>query len=182
MEFKVEGFPNYKITDRGVVRSLDRFVTDIYFDTLRTRRMKGRVLKHMLDGKGYPQVTLYPEKHPSIKRKGIQVRIHRLIAEHFILNPLGRKYVNHKNGNKLDFSIINLEWCTHQENCIHALETGLKIPQRGEEASKAKLKQREVEIIIKAMAVGVTNAQLARAFKVDPSTISNIKRGKTWRK
>lgn len=52
-------------------------------------------------------------------------RIHRLIAEQFIPNPLGLPCVNHKNGNKQDNRIANLEWCTDSQNKQHAVDTGL---------------------------------------------------------
>ena len=51
--------------------------------------------------------------------------LHRLIAEHFIPNPDERPCINHKDGNKANNSIDNLEWCTHRENIIHAAKTGL---------------------------------------------------------
>jgi len=51
--------------------------------------------------------------------------LHRLIAETFIPNPKGKLLVNHKNGNKLDYRIKNLEWATHSENTLHAYEKGL---------------------------------------------------------
>ena len=51
--------------------------------------------------------------------------MHRIIAEIFIPNPENKKYVNHKNGNKNDYSIENLEWVTCQENSKHAIETKL---------------------------------------------------------
>lgn len=51
--------------------------------------------------------------------------IHRLVAEAFISNPRLCKYVNHIDGDKLNNSISNLEWCTHQENCQHAARIGL---------------------------------------------------------
>ncbi len=51
--------------------------------------------------------------------------IHRLVAEHFIDNPFGKKEVNHIDGNTLNNSVTNLEWCTRDENAKHASRTGL---------------------------------------------------------
>lgn len=57
------------------------------------------------------------------------VRIHRLIAEVFLPNPLKLPVVNHIDGNKGNNVISNLEWTTYTENNLHALKFKLKIPK-----------------------------------------------------
>jgi hypothetical protein len=52
-------------------------------------------------------------------------RLHRLIAETFLPNPESLKVVNHKDGNKLNNILSNLEWTTYSGNALHAKETGL---------------------------------------------------------
>lgn len=64
---------------------------------------------------GYYRVAL--SKHGIIR----QTLIHRLIAEHFILNPNKKHQVNHIDEDKLNNSISNLEWVTHRENIEHSL-------------------------------------------------------------
>ena len=56
----------------------------------------------------------------------VQMLVHILVAKHFIPNPYGYPQINHKNGNKQDNSVSNLEWCTAQQNNHHALQHGLR--------------------------------------------------------
>lgn len=65
-------------------------------------------------GKGYRSITL----HDSGKRR--YFLIHRLVAEAFLENPHGFPQVNHKDGNKQNNCVNNLEWCTNSENMNHA--------------------------------------------------------------
>lgn len=68
---------------------------------------------------GYKEVSLWKDN------KGKNLTIHRLIAEQFISNPLGLPQVNHKDGNKLNNAISNLEWVSAKDNIRHAISTGL---------------------------------------------------------
>ena len=83
------------------------------------RNLKGKVLKTYIQNSGYEQIKLnYQGLH-------IHKSIHRLVAEAFIANPLNKIYVNHIDGNKLNNTVNNLEWCTNSENILHARKTGL---------------------------------------------------------
>lgn len=71
------------------------------------------------NNKGYLCIHLYKNS------KCYKFQIHRLLAKYFIPNPNKYNEVNHIDGNPLNNSLDNLEWCTHQENILHAVKTGL---------------------------------------------------------
>ena len=80
-----------------------------------------RIKSLHIDHGGYCTVCL--SKHSAQKN----AKVHRLVAIAFIPNPNGKKTVNHKDGNKKNNCVSNLEWATHSENIIHANKTGLRI-------------------------------------------------------
>lgn len=77
------------------------------------RNKKGKILKPAINSGGYEVVTLRKNN----KRK--QFYIHRLVAETFIPNPNHYKEINHKNENKTDNRVNNLEWCNRKYNSIY---------------------------------------------------------------
>ena len=80
---------------------------------------KVKILKQVFDGKGYAYVGIHKD---GAQKK---IHVHALVAMAFIPNPENKSEVNHKNGNKSDNRVENLEWATASENRQHALKTGL---------------------------------------------------------
>lgn len=132
----------------------------------------GRILKSHPDHKGYLRISL------SRDDKTKTCKVHRLVATAFIPNPEDKPEVNHIDGNPRNNHVDNLEWCTASENRRHAYATGL-IPQ-GENHARAKLTNEQARYI-RENPDGLTGRELARQFGVDPVTISEIQRGKTYR-
>ena len=72
-----------------------------------------RVLKQSINRCGYAYIILWENKNKK------HYTIHRLVASTFIPNPNNYPQINHIDGNKLNNSVDNLEWCTASENVIH---------------------------------------------------------------
>lgn len=121
-------------------------------------------------------------RHIILNRKNRNV--HRVIAETFIPNPNNFACVNHKDGNKLNNSVDNLEWCTYSENTLHSYRTGLEQRMCGEQHHAHKLTEDDVRYI--RSVYNKRNKEfgaiaLAKKFNIDRTTIHDIVRGKTWR-
>ena len=116
----------------------------IVSNTGRVRR-KGSEYDHSVyEKKGYLLVDLYKEGTRSKKR------VNRLVAEAFIPNPHNKPEVNHKDGNKINNNVSNLEWATKKENCRHAWDNGLVQPSRsmlGKKNPNAGRKGKPIRII-----------------------------------
>ena len=129
----------------------------------------GKYLKPQNNGQYY-KVTLTFENS---QQK--QFLLHRIIAECFIPNPMNKPEVNHKNGNKYDNRVDNLEWVTASENQIHSVKTGLK--PHGTDLWNGKFSKEQVIEIIKRKHNGESCKKLGLEFGVCPSTICDISRG-----
>lgn len=77
------------------------------------------ILKTQTDSKGYHRVRV------TIDGEKLTYKIHREVAKAFIENPFNLPQVNHKDGNKNNNSVNNLEWVTNKENANHAISKGL---------------------------------------------------------
>lgn len=116
----------YQISNLGNVRSLDRYV--YCKSKTNPNLIKGKILKIRFDKNGYCIVNLKRNQKSHIRK------IHRLVSEAFILNPENLSQVNHKDGNKQNNHIDNLEWCTVDYNNKHRTINKLVKPILSDEA------------------------------------------------
>ncbi len=102
-----------------------------------------------------------------------QLRVHRLIATTYIPNPGNLPQVNHKNRNRSDNRVSNLEWCTAKENVRHA------VTRNGRGKLSMKIANEIRAVYVKGHSKCGAHA-LARKFKVDPALIRLIIKRKVW--
>lgn len=168
------GFENYTISISGNVTK-----TAGIYPSVR----KERLLKPCITS-GYLCVGLWKNK------KGYTSYIHRLLAIHFIPNPDNLPEVNHKDGNKLNNSIENLEWCTHKENMQHAHNNGLiKSPKGknhhmfgkfGSTCRNSKLDETKV-LEIRAIGKTKTLKEISIIYNTSIGLISRVLNRKEWK-
>lgn len=125
---------------------------------------------------GYRIVTL---RRPG---KIYQVRNHTLVADHFLDKPNidSRITVNHKDGNKLNNHVSNLEWLSSGDNTRHAIRTGL-INIKGERHPQAKLtSEKVIEMRRLKKESGLTHQKIADMFGVTRRQAGDVINGVNW--
>lgn len=133
-----------------------------------------RYLKQHYDSCGYRHVTLYKGS----KKNRVTVKVHILVAKAFIINPnpLLKIEVNHKDCNKSNNAISNLEWVSKKENIQHAIQKG-----RCNRTVLSPLVEAQVKLIPSLVSLGFSIKLISRLYKVSMTTIREIITGKTWK-
>ena len=118
----IEGYEGlYQVSNTGKVKSLER--------TIWTGRgcyhtLPERILKADKWGGGYYQVTLFKDG------KRDRYKVHRLVAKAFIPNPDNLPCINHKDENKKNNCVQNLEWCTYKYNSNYGTSMERSVSKR----------------------------------------------------
>lgn len=134
------------------------------------------------------KLTLGNNGYYHFRFKGRQYLLHRAIGLAFIPNPNNEATINHKDGNKLNNDIDNLEWVSYRENSLHAIRTGLRKPidgLHGSDNHMSKLNIEDVNFILenfkKPIVDRFTQAELARMFGVSSTAILKIRQRINWK-
>lgn len=144
----------YTISDKGEIRNC-----------------KGQLRKLNIGKNGYVLVDLYKN---NIRHTYL---VHRLVAQAFIPNPYNLELINHKDGDKTNNDINNLEWCDYSYNLKHAIINKLR---RANYEYLGILSKEEVLEIPKMVSWGLSKVEIARALNVPLQVIKSIFYGKSW--
>ena len=132
-------------------------------------------LKQRKNQDGYMEVTL-----GTTENRHARVKVHRIIAEQFVPNPLGLPEVNHLDCNRSNNNADNLEWCTHQENVRYSADKGHYKCKTGELNGRAKLTWDIVRSIRNEYSVGKRISEISKENYIPYSTVLSIVHNKTW--
>lgn len=151
---------NYFVSSQGRIKS--------------TFGLSDHILATCDDGNGYLKTTLSFGTHQAT------FKIHILVAEVFLERPEGAVEVNHKNCNKRNNYVTNLEWITHTANMKHGWQNSCF--HKGEDTYIAILTEKDVCEIKRAFVeYRLSNTELATKYGVAKGTISKIRSKQTWK-
>lgn len=162
----------YEISNLGRIKSLER---SIVRKDGKPMTYPSRIKKQHFDKDGYKMTSLTAE---GIKTK---VAVHRLVAIAFIPNPDNYPQVNHKDGNKVNNCVDNLEWCNASQNNYHAYRLGLA-SNKGEKNGASKLTHKKVEEIRTLYKTGrYQYKEIGELYGVTGGTVSAIVKRRLWK-
>lgn len=150
----IEGYPSYLIYSDGRVYN----------------KKTNKFLKIHYDSSGYRHVTLYKGKHNSRKT----FKIHKLVAQAFLPNPNNWNEINHKDENKSNNNVWNLEWCTRKYNCEYSAYQHIN-------ANLNALSFKEALLLPELINRGCSIKLAAKLFKTSHITIRKIVNGTRYK-
>lgn len=161
----------YQISNWGNVRKINKDY----------RSPANKILKKQCQYKGYYTIDLHDENgyHKHL--------IHRLVAEAFIPNPQNKPQVNHKDGDKSNNCVDNLEWCTEKENIVHSIKVLNKKRNTYKQRNAARIVGKTKRKLTLEQAINIRNEaqktkrkDLAKKYNVSLSVIDNIVTNKRY--
>ena len=156
----VPSFPGYEASNFGKIRN----------------EKSKRNLKSSLKKTGYLAISLQKEGYGN---SGKSESAHRIVTSAFLGECPKGFQVNHKDGNKVNNTIENLEYLSASENAFHAVRLGLRAS--GSKHWKSKLDEFDILIIRDLHIAGFTHVKIAKIFNVTPTSICRIIRGRSWK-
>ena len=138
-------------------------------------KISNKILSPFINKDGYLLIHLHHNT------KSVNKSVHRLVAIAFIPNPENKPQVNHKDGNKLNNKVENLEWCTNSENMQHAYITGLKHNPHGSDSVLSKYTDKQIHLVCKLLENKVPMKLISILTKVRYKKVNAIKLYREWK-
>ena len=130
----------YEISNLGRLKALKRFYKNNKGTLV---EIPERIISQSLDN-GYFRTEISIQE---LGKKTFKISVHRLVAEAFIPNPENKPHVNHKDGNRSNNLVSNLEWCTQKENVRHAMDVlGCKFQNNLGKVGHNRRKIRQIDV------------------------------------
>ena len=149
---------DYLISDSGLVYSLKN----------------NKYVKPQKNHRGYLRVGIY------INGKAYRVSIHKMVINTFGPQQKENQQVDHKDGNKENNDIDNLEWVSPSENIRRAFKLGLKSAFKGETHAASVYTDKFIDEMCKSISEGMSISEASRKFNFQRSYIYSIISGKNW--
>ena len=154
----------YQVSNKGNIKRLKRVVnTWNAYKTLDERKLKLSICN----------------RYYSVGLKGKSYSVHRLVAKAFIPNPENKPQVNHKNENKLDNRVENLEWCSAKENVNYG--TCIERRAKKQRETKCQINNKATSKKVRCLETGKVFESINDARRImglDGSSISKVCKGK----
>lgn len=152
----VKDFENYEISNFGNLRN----------------KTTGKFKKLSLNKEGYIRTSI------SNGKKTISIAVHRLVALMFIANPGNKPLVNHKDSNRSNNHVDNLEWVTSSENAKHMVMSGNHVNKNGTANPMSLLTESQV---LEIRAFDGPSSELAKKFNVSSNAIDRVRVGDSYK-
>ena len=167
--------PVYEVSNLGRVRRVaHELKTRNQFGVFNTKR-KEKYICFCENTYGYlmfrPQINKQKQVHA----------VHRLVATAFIPNPDSKPCVNHKDLDKKNNRVDNLEWVTYRENSLHATENGVLASYKGRESNLSKYTEAQVEEVYRLCKGGLSQSKAGLLVGMPRPTVASIMQKVSWR-
>ena len=160
----IPGFDDYEVSDHGRIKS--------YVGKTPIKRISncGRIFPISVSSHGYAITHLNRDGKSYFKY------VHRLVLEAFVGTLIDSNTCHHKDGNKLNNHLSNLQWTNQSVNIKAAYDQKMRIPN-----GPKKLKDGEIWLLKRLLNANIRNRIIRKMFDLDSATVSHVKAGRRWR-